>query len=155
MEELNKSLLIVRVREGRKYLAAKNVIYTIVKHAWDSVSFLNPQTKEKDVYKDFEQYFIAPVLEYLESDKSLYKLTSCSCENPVKNASETLSFLNKTGFDVNRKNSHAWDFVNDLIICPVCKLIYACIPVVLRTYTVKACLSMPTAVSKNYYARII
>ncbi|MDY3705997.1 type I-B CRISPR-associated protein Cas8b1/Cst1 [Vagococcus lutrae] len=114
--------------DGRKYLAAKNVIYTIVKHAWDSVSFLNPQTKEKDVYVDFQNYFVAPVLDYLESDWSKYKLKCCACDNPVKNASETLSFLNKTGFDVNRKNSHAWDFVNDLIICPVCKLIYACIP---------------------------
>ena len=127
-ERIKQIIAYCESPEGRKYLAAKNVIYTIVKHAWDSVSFLNPQTKEKDVYKDFEQYFIAPVLEYLESDKSRYKLTCCSCENPVKNASETLSFLNKTGFDVNRKNSHAWDFVNDLIICPVCKLIYACIP---------------------------
>lgn len=60
--------------DGRKYLAAKNVIYTIVKNGWDGVSILNPQTKEKDVYVDFQNFFVEPVLVNLDSDKSKYKI---------------------------------------------------------------------------------
>lgn len=114
--------------DGRKYLAAKNVIYTIVKNGWDGVSILNPQTKEKDVYVDFQNFFVEPVLVNLDSDKSKYKFTCCSCNQPIKDFSNTLTFLIKTGFDTNKKNSHAWNFSNDLGVCPMCKLIYACLP---------------------------
>jgi CRISPR-associated protein Cst1 len=39
-----------------------------------------------------------------------------------------MNFLNATGFDTSRKPSHVWDFNNDISICPLCKLIYSCVP---------------------------
>ena len=34
-----------------------------------------------------------------------------------------------TGFDTNRKLSHVWNFNNDIAMCPICKLVYSCVPV--------------------------
>ncbi|MBC1574423.1 type I-B CRISPR-associated protein Cas8b1/Cst1 [Listeria booriae] len=114
--------------EGKKYLAAKNVIYTVIKNGWNGISFLNPQTKEKDSYTDYRVTFVDPVLEYLEADLEKSKLNCSTCNAKIKNLKLDLSFMNETGFDTTRKTSHVWDFNNDIAICPICKLIYSCVP---------------------------
>ena len=114
---------------GKKYICGKNLIYTIIKNGWDGVSFLYRQTKEKDIYKDFKNYFITPTIEYLESDKTKYKYNCFVCDRNIKNLDNDFSFLVNTGFDTNRKLSHVWDFNNDIAMCPICKLIYSCVPV--------------------------
>lgn len=113
---------------SKRYIGAKNVIYTVIKNAWNGVSFLNAQTKEKDVYVDYKTYFVDTGTDYLKSDKSKNKYNCFVCDAPIKDMSNDLSFLNATGFDVARKSSHVWGFQNDIAICPVCKLIYSCLP---------------------------
>ncbi|MDR2880248.1 MAG: type I-B CRISPR-associated protein Cas8b1/Cst1 [Fusobacteriales bacterium] len=113
---------------GRKYLAGKNVVYTIIKNSWNGVCFLNPQTKEKDIYTDYKNYFLTPVYEYSSADKSKYKYNCFICDDNIKDLNNDISFLNMTGFDTNRKTSHVWNFTNDIGVCPVCKLVYSCVP---------------------------
>lgn len=120
--------------EGKRYIGAKNVIYTFINNAWNGVSFLNPQTKEKDVYADYKSYFVDSVVAYLQSERSKFKYNCFVCDAPIKNMSNDFSFLNATGFDVAKKASHAWNFQNDTAICPLCKLIYSCLPAGI-TYT--------------------
>ena len=114
--------------EVKSHICAKNVLYTVIRNGWDGVSALNPQTKEKDVYKDFHEFFVAPCFSYVEEDQDKYKFSCATCNQPIKNLDNTFSFLVATGFDTKRKNSHAWDHLNDLALCPICKLIYACVP---------------------------
>ncbi|MBC1907078.1 type I-B CRISPR-associated protein Cas8b1/Cst1 [Listeria booriae] len=115
-------------QKGKKYLAAKNVIYTVIKNGWNGISFLNPQTKEKDCYIDYRTNFVDPVLEHLETDLEKAKFNCTTCNEPIKNMKLDLSFMNETGFDTARKTSHVWDFNNDIAVCPMCKLIYSCVP---------------------------
>lgn len=115
-------------KESKKYLAGKNVVYTIINNAWNGVSFLNRQTKEKDMYVDYKNYFVTPAKDYINANKSKYKYTCFICGNEIKDLNNDLSFLNVTGFDVGRKSSHVWDFSNDVAICSLCKLVYSCIP---------------------------
>lgn len=115
--------------DGKKYICGKNLIYTIIKNGWDGVSFLYRQTKEKDIYKDFKNYFITPTIDYLESDKEKYKYNCFVCDREIKNLDNDFSFLINTGFDTSRKLSHVWDFNNDIAMCPICKLVYSCVPV--------------------------
>ncbi|MDY2981415.1 MAG: type I-B CRISPR-associated protein Cas8b1/Cst1 [Fusobacterium sp.] len=114
---------------GKKYICGKNLIYTIIKNGWGGVSFLNAQTKEKDIYKDFKNYFITPVIDYLESDKTKYKYNCFLCSREIKNLDNDFNFLINTGFDISRKTSHVWNFNNDITMCPICKLVYSCVPV--------------------------
>ncbi|NLY76934.1 MAG: type I-B CRISPR-associated protein Cas8b1/Cst1 [Tissierellia bacterium] len=125
---LKQIIEFAKAEESRKYIGAKNVIYTIVNNAWDGVCFLNRQTKEKDMYIDYKNYFVVPIIEYLEADKSEFKYTCFSCDREMKDFNNDLSFLVNTGFDVSRKTSHVWDFQNDVAVCPICKLVYSCVP---------------------------
>ena len=112
----------------KKYVVAKNVMYTIINNGWNGGCFLNPQTKEKDMYKDYKNYFVKPAIEYFNADKSKYKYECFSCNDKIRNMKDDLGFLNSIGFDVNRKSSHVWNFNNDVAVCPLCKLIYSCVP---------------------------
>lgn len=129
LEMIDKALVLTEYCEkGKEYLAGKNVIYTLIKNAWNGVCFLNPQTKEKDFYKDFKNYFVDTAVSYLDEDKSKYKYECFVCDGKIKNFDNDFSFLNQTGFDTARKPSHAWNFLNNAGMCPLCRLIYSCIP---------------------------
>ncbi len=144
--------------QGKRYIGAKNVIYTIIKNAWNGVSFLNAQTKEKDVYADYRAHFVDGAVAYLKQDKRNYKYSCFVCDAPIKDLGHDLSFLNATGFDVARKSSHVWNFQNDIGICPLCKLVYSCLPAGLtyvydRGIYVNANVDVEQAVDINYKIR--
>ncbi|WP_209660235.1 type I-B CRISPR-associated protein Cas8b1/Cst1 [Acetoanaerobium pronyense] len=135
LPEIKKQLALIKdiiaffkENETKKYVLGKNVIYQFIKNSWNGVSLLNPQTKEKDFYEDYNSYFVNPLIEYIETDKIKYKFQCFSCDSKMKDMKNTLSFLNHTGFDTVRKASHAWNFSNDIAICELCKLMYSCMP---------------------------
>lgn len=129
LDQIEKIIEYCSSLTAKRYICGKNLIYNIIKNGWDGVSFLYRQTKEKDIYKDFKNYFISPINEYLESDKKKYKYNCFICNREIKNLDNDFSFLVNTGFDTNRKLSHVWDFTNDVAMCPICKLVYSCVPV--------------------------
>lgn len=67
-------------------------------------------------------------MNYLEEDHEKDKLTCTNCGKPIKKGDISYSFINQAGYDANRKQSNAWSFTNDLFMCPVCRLLYTCIP---------------------------
>lgn len=127
-ERIDEIIGYCNSKDGRKYITVKGVIYNFINNGWNSVCFLNPQTKQHDVYKDYKQYFVDTTIDYLKSDKEKYKYNCFICDGEIKNMNNDLSFLNDTGFDVARKPSHVWDFINDIATCDLCKLIYTCLP---------------------------
>lgn len=127
-EQIKVLLEYMKREDSKKYLAGKNIVYNIIRNAWEGVSFLNRSTKEKDFYIDYKNYFIEPTLQYLESDKSKFKYHCFTCNRAMKDLKNDLSFINNMGFDVARKSSHVWEFDNDIAVCPICKLILSCVP---------------------------
>ena len=128
LRRLKKIIELLEEEKFKKYIAGKNVIYNIVRQGWDGVSFLNPQTKVKNIYNDYKKSFVNDAIIYFE-EKDLKKKYSCfTCNREINTLNNSLSFLNEIGFDVARKSSHVWNYVNDVGICPLCKLIYSCIP---------------------------
>lgn len=65
---------------------------------------------------------------YNNEDKSKFVYECFSCGAKIKKIDKGLSFLTNTFFDTSRKTSHVWNFNNDIEMCPVCLLIYYCIP---------------------------
>ena len=117
-------------KEGnvKNYLAAKNIAYVIINNAWSSVSFLNKANAVKDIYEEYKSYFVEPALEYINANKSKFKYKCTISNMPMKDYKKTLGFLNDIGFDVNRKPSHVWNFVNDIAVTPLVTLVYSCVP---------------------------
>lgn len=117
--------------DSQKYIGAKNVIYTLIRNAWDNVSILNRQNKNPNMYDEIANYFIKPAIDYrssYEEENKKFKYTCMSCNSLIKSLDNDISFINEVGFDVARKSSHLWDHNNYVAICPMCKLVYACMP---------------------------
>ena len=106
----------------------KKKAYVIIDNAWSSVSFLNRTNAAKDIYEEYKSYFVESALEYVKADKSKFKYKCVISDMPMKDYKNTLGFLNDTGFDVSRKPSHVWHFVNDIAVTPLVTLIYSCVP---------------------------
>lgn len=121
--------------QARHYLVARTLSYQIVQGFWTNVAFLNSTASKKDLYIEYKNYFTDAVQNYLETKKNEKKYAKnkfqcATCDNTMGKLNETfdLTWLQKTGVDAARKSSHYWDHQRDIFICPVCNLIYSCVP---------------------------
>lgn len=118
--------------EVRKIIAAKNVIYDIIQGFWSDVSFLNKNNNKVNMYECYKNDFIEPVKNYIDADLEKSKNTCFTCDNKIQKLSKPFAFditwITKMGVDGNRKSSHFWNYYSDANVCPICNLIYSCIP---------------------------
>ncbi|XKU95602.1 type I-B CRISPR-associated protein Cas8b1/Cst1 [Lactobacillus acidophilus] len=132
LQELTDQLLQIinyfSTDQARKYFPAKTLSYMVINKAWNGVSFLNPQAKNLDFYEDYQNYFVAPIQKYLQEDHSKDKYICSTCGRPMKRLEYSYGFLNDMGYDLSRKTSNAWNFKNDLYICPLCQFLYSLVP---------------------------
>lgn len=116
----------------KKIILAKNVMYDIIQKFWSGVSFLHKDKSEANMYVEYEMDFVDSVLNYIDSDLSKAKYNCANCDRQIlkldKPHSFEMTWLNSIGVDTNKKSSHLWNFNNDMIICPICRLVYSCVP---------------------------
>ncbi|HLR20833.1 MAG TPA: type I-B CRISPR-associated protein Cas8b1/Cst1 [Tissierellaceae bacterium] len=113
--------------KAREYMGAKGAIYSFINRGIEGVSFLNPQTREKDIFSDYKKYFIDKLIEYIEEDKKKFKYNCFSCENKIRNLNVNMNLLKDTGFDRTRKSSYIWNHQSDFAICNQCLFLYSCL----------------------------
>ncbi|WP_232726136.1 Cas8a1 family CRISPR/Cas system-associated protein [Bacillus sp. FJAT-42315] len=121
--------------EAKKFIVARNLTYTTIQPFWTNVSFLNSTASKKDMYQEFQNYFTRSTQDFIESKKNekkyaKNKLSCAVCEHKMAKMSECfdLTWLQKVGVDAARKSSHYWNHNRDLFVCPICNLIYSCVP---------------------------
>lgn len=118
--------------EVKKVITAKNVMYDIIQPFWSNVSILLKTNNQKNMYELYSKDFILPAVKYINSEKSKYKINCFTCNNKIKNISKPeafdLTWLTKIGVDMSRKSSHFWNMNGDAYICPICNLLYSCLP---------------------------
>ena len=112
----------------QRYLTAKIQIYNVINKGYNDVSFLNRQESKGDFFEKYHDYFVESMFSYLEESHEKDKLSCTNCGCSIKKGDISYSFINQAGYDANRKQSNAWEFTNDLFMCPVCRLLYTCIP---------------------------
>lgn len=117
----------------KKVIAAKNVMYEVIQPFWTNVSFLLKTNNKKEMYSLYKADFIDSVKKYNEKDNSKNKYNCFTCENKISKLSKPeafdLTWIVKTGVDMSRKSSHFWELKGDAYICPICNLVYSCIPI--------------------------
>lgn len=134
IQDLKEAIVHLKSPLAQKYIPARNIIYDLIGNYWEGVSFLHKKANTNDMYESYYEYFITPVIRYLEEKKSnkyeKYKYHCFTCENKMANLSSAyeLTWINKTGVDSSRKSSHFWNFQSDAYVCPVCNLVYSCVP---------------------------
>ncbi len=115
-----------------RIIAAKNVMYDIIQPFWTNASFLLPANPKENMYKLYKKDFINPVLKYNSANKDKYKYNCFICDNKISKLGKPdaydLTWLVKTGVDYKKKSSHFWNLKCDSYICPICNLVYSCVP---------------------------
>lgn len=131
IEKMKKIIeLINKTKEVKNYVAAKNIAYTIINRAYNNVAFFNPSKVQNDIYEEYDSYFVKPAIEYLKKVKTTNKFEFiCDLTNlKTKYSKKSLAFLNQVGYDVQKKTSHAWNHVSQVVISDLAILILSCIP---------------------------
>lgn len=124
----NTLKIIDYLKKHKEIYCMKDIMYGKIQMFWENVAFLNKTANTKDIKEEYKKAFVIPVQEYLEKrQKSEYNCIECG--NVVgKSDSSSLSWLKDTGVDIARKKSAFWNFKEDAFICPICNLIYSCVP---------------------------
>lgn len=114
------------------YFYVAELTYNAIDAFWNDNAFKNVMVKhKKDVKKLIHEEFISPISKSLNvqpNDKSSVQCFSCN-QMTLKKNTTGLSRLREVGVDKNKKSSHFWNHEPDDFICPVCALIYQCLPI--------------------------
>ncbi|EKU43637.1 CRISPR-associated Cst1 family protein [Lysinibacillus fusiformis ZB2] len=122
-------------KDAKRFIIPRVLTYQVIQGFWSNVSFLNSNASKKDLYEEYFNYFIKPAQDFLTSkkDEKKYgknKLTCACCDNKMKSISEAfdLTWVQNLGVDGARKSSHYWNHQRNLFICPICNIVYSCLP---------------------------
>lgn len=120
--------LIQYMKKHCETLCMKDIIYTKILLFWQGIAFLNSSNSKKDIKECYYKDFVKSTLEYLENKKK-GSMQCIQCGNPINTTiGRSMSWLNDVGIDITRKRSHYWNFNPDTYICPICALVYSCVP---------------------------
>jgi CRISPR-associated protein Cst1 len=125
--------IIEKAMEYRDVFLLKDIAYTKIQPFWSNIAFLNRMENKSEFSQTFEKSFTTPVNDFLadntENKQQKTELFCCQCGSPItKGQASSMSWINDEGIDLNRKTSYFWNHVPDSYLCPVCNLIYACVP---------------------------
>ncbi|MCU0289405.1 MAG: hypothetical protein MUF15_23785, partial [Acidobacteria bacterium] len=124
-------------QENKEIIEAKYTIYAVINKYWSGKSFLNKQQAKNNMFTLYKNDFVNPVFSFLESGIKKTPYGNCLICGRVLNKKadgfEGLSWL-KMDLDSARKTSVYWNHQPDIIICPLCNLVYSCVPAGFVTY---------------------
>ncbi|MCP4157950.1 MAG: type I-B CRISPR-associated protein Cas8b1/Cst1 [bacterium] len=117
--------------QHKRIIQAKYVSYAVINNYWTGVSFLNKKQVKLNMFALYKKDFVEPVTAFLETEMKKSPYGNCiTCNRLINKKSdgfEGLSWL-KMDIDSNRKTSVYWNHKPDIIVCPICNLVYSCIP---------------------------
>lgn len=121
--------IIEHIIENKEIYCMKDIIYTKINCFWSNVAFLNRNSNKKDIKEEYKNTFVLPVQNYLKNQQRKGDITCIECGSTIsKKEASGMSWLNDVGVDINRKKSGFWNFNEDAYICPICNLVYSCVP---------------------------
>lgn len=154
----------------RYYLFLGDIFMTKLSLIFSNIFFLKykPDNKQHYIAKDLDFYktidnefaYIKNYISLLEEDnKKSYKYDCIICNAKIKKDFDT-TFLFGVGVDTSRKTSPFWNYNPDSYICPICYMIYSCVPLGFRDignlmFFINQNDSIKTLISMNIAGRII
>lgn len=116
-------------------IQAKYVSYGVINNYWEGVSFLNKKKVGENMFHLYKDDFIVPITRFLDSvgKKPKFKCITCNADIVNKDDTFKLSWL-KMDIDPPRKTSKYWFHKSDIVTCPICHLVYSCVPAGFVTY---------------------
>ncbi len=120
--------IIEHIEKYKEIYCMKDIIYTKINCFWEGRAFLNRSANKNNIKEEYRKSFVESAKTYLKNMKeSEYKCIECG--NSIKKSEASgMSWLCDVGVDMNRKKSGFWNFNEDAFLCPICSLIYSCVP---------------------------
>jgi len=119
------------LKENKHIIQSKFVSYWVIFHYWRSICFLNPQKVSVNMFELYKKDFLDSILPFLNAAPKEKPACNCfACNRPIntRNAGYTgLTWLNMD-LDPNRKTNLYWNYKTDIVTCPICHLVYSCVP---------------------------
>lgn len=116
------------LEENEEVYCMKDIIYNKINVFWENVAFLNKNSNKSRIKEEYKKSFVDSAINYLNTkQKSEYNCIECGSTLSKSDAS-SMSWVKDVGVDINRKKSGFWNFKEDTFLCPICNLIYSCIP---------------------------
>ena len=116
------------LKRHRRTFLMKEIAYTVVNTYWTDKAFLSQSKNKKDIELCIKEDFIEPIVKWLDDKK---KQTG-SCLMCGRSASgvytSPMTWICDMGVDDARKKSNFYNFVPDSYLCPLCTLVYSCLP---------------------------
>ena len=113
--------------QHRETFYLKDIAYNRVQQYWGGISFLQKTKNTSPFAESFEEEFIQGIQNW-KPVKGKRAMTCFQCGAVLPSGMQSMAWINDLGVDIKRKTNGFWNFNVDLIPCPICKLIYACIP---------------------------
>ncbi len=121
----------------KRFIMAKYVTYQVINCYWSGVSFLNKQQVNLDMFRLYKKDFVSPVFDFFTAKVKKNPFGNCLvCGRAIQAKSdgfEGLAWLN-LDLDPARKTSVYWNHNSDMVVCPVCHLVYSCVPAGFATF---------------------
>lgn len=117
--------------DHKHIIQAKYVAYAVITHYWQNKSFLNRQQVKQNMYELYKKDFVDPIVPYLESPAKKKPFCNCLiCNRPINSKGDAATGLTWLNMDLDpaRKTSLYWNYKPDIIVCPICTLVYSCVP---------------------------
>lgn len=120
--------IIEHLQQYKEVYCMKDIIYTKINCFWEGLAFLNRNANKNNIQEEYRKVFVEPAKNYLiQTRNSDYTCIECGSKIS-KTEANGMSWLKDVGVDMNRKKSGFWDFKENTFLCPICSLIYSCIP---------------------------
>ena len=129
------------MKEYSDIFMLKDIIYSNIQYFWSDVSFLDHNNKKHklDISVAYQESFVKPVENIVTAlgtgKKRKTSLECCYCSMPLMKSSKDRKLKEKfsmkwinLGVDIEKKTSPYWNFKPDLVLCPICNLVYSCLP---------------------------
>lgn len=114
---------------AKDYFLIKDIIYNNVKEFWNGIAFLHTQKNKSDYVEVLKESFQSKAEVFVEANAKKTSIHCSQCNSAMtKTQAENMSWLNDMGVDIARKHSYYWNCSPDIVLCPICKLVYSCLP---------------------------
>ncbi|MCH3971210.1 MAG: type I-B CRISPR-associated protein Cas8b1/Cst1 [Oscillospiraceae bacterium] len=152
LKEIDEQL---KNKDVRYVLLLKDIIYTRVQEYWTGVSFLHKQKNKEPFEQAFNDYFLDAIQKY-KTKKGKKSIDCFQCGRTLQSGASSTAWVNETVPDVKRKTDSFWNYKPDIMMCPYCMLVYACVPLGFSTFAhegvfVNDCRSIKALKSANNF----
>ncbi|MDD2569445.1 MAG: type I-B CRISPR-associated protein Cas8b1/Cst1, partial [Clostridia bacterium] len=121
--------LMQKVASYSDVFMLKDIAYTKVQPFWNGVGFLHKTANKTEFKETFTKGFLQKIIDFEPLDPKKKGINCIQCDVKMNQTTGFgISWINDLGIDAGKKHNHYWNFNVDSFICPICALVYACIP---------------------------